>query len=109
MKRCNKCHVAIIPDEVILEWERKWGTSQKPHYTDKCKICGEGYGEHFGTDCKNPVVYKCRHCNRCFEDVGDDYWIECPYCQAQNGHSIAIEGDDYMIKNRRRLKIKEQS
>lgn len=49
--------------------------------------------------CKEAVeVFKCRHCGRCFQDVGDDHWLECPYCQTQNGHELAVEGVDFKFK-----------
>lgn len=44
----------------------------------------------------NPVL-KCLNCGRVYEDVGDDYWCECPYCQSLKCRD-AVEGKDYILK-----------
>ena len=51
IKRNPKTHLAIIPVKVRKEWQRKFGTKEKPHYKKNCKICGKSFGEHFGTKC----------------------------------------------------------
>ena len=45
-------------------------------------------------------VWKCSNCRRCFFDVGDDHWVECPYCQCQTGHQLAIENKDFKYDRR---------
>lgn len=33
-------------------------------------------------------VYICANCKSEFVDVGDDHWVECPFCQCQTGHKV---------------------
>ena len=58
MERCTKCHLAIIPDEVLDIWEKKFGKRGKPFYWMKCKLCGVTAGKHYGTDCPDERVKK---------------------------------------------------
>lgn len=58
MDRCDKCHTAIIPDEVLDIWEKKFGKREKPAYFKVCKLCGMAADQHYGTDCPDERVKK---------------------------------------------------
>ncbi len=43
--------------------------------------------------------YKCSNCKRPFVDIGDDHWVECPWCQFQTGHTVIEEIEITCLKD----------
>lgn len=41
-------------------------------------------------------VFKCSVCDRVFVGVGDDHWIECPFCTSLY-FTLAVQGKDYEL------------
>ncbi len=74
--------------------------TQKANMTSKKKQPKECTGLTAGKKRNTKMdggYYRCGNCEQLFKDIGDDYWVECPYCHCQEGHKVAKEGIDFKI------------